>query len=96
MRYICPKQSAGKLKDLTRITCTLLAFTTEEGGAGMSTVKTYYPQVPLWIAMKNIELHQRIAGSEESGGEQKLTSKTNRLARSSAGKGAERVQSMSN
>lgn len=62
----------------------------------MSTVKIFYAQVPLGIAMKNIELHQRNESSELPGGEQKLASKMHRPARSSAGKGAERVQSMSN
>ena len=66
-RYIRPKQSARKLKDLTRIACTLLASRTVQGGEGMSTVKTFYAQVPLGIAMKKIAQHKQNEVSEVTG-----------------------------
>jgi hypothetical protein len=95
-RYFRPNQSARKLKDLTRIDWTLLTFATEEGGAGMSTVKTFYAQVPLAIAMKKIELHEQSELSESSHEENKRIPEPTRPVRKSAGKGAERVQPMSN
>jgi hypothetical protein len=95
-RYIRPKQSAGKLKDLTRIACALLAFRTGYRGAAMPTAKTYYAQVPLGIAIKNIEQHQQSGHAEESHDEDKRNPETMRPAGTSARNGAERVQSMSN
>jgi hypothetical protein len=62
----------------------------------MSTVKTFYAQVPLGIAMKNIEQHEQSELSLAARQENNRDPKTMRPARLSARKGAQRVQPMSN
>jgi len=56
----------------------------------MTMVKTYYAQVPLGIAMKNIERHQQSERSEESHEEHKPTLETIRPAGMSSKNGVDR------
>jgi hypothetical protein len=62
----------------------------------MSTVKTYYAQVPLGIAIKNIEQHQLNEMLEESSQDAQRNPDAIRPVRTSVRKGAERGQPMSN